>query len=220
MTTQPDYTVTDGLAQVTLLQKRIEHAIKTAIFDVISYEKIMSPSLEAEIKQAEKDIKAGYQSLTTLIETRHAIKSAIIRVNAGIPKDAVLVNTLTVMGKEYTAAELIERKKSLVLEKSLLQKMKTCNQETQRALDLKMVEFTDKLERYITNALAAQGAKRDPSFVESCTREFSPANRPFRVDPVGLDKEIIKYEEYVTTFESEIDRALSKFNATTILEVI
>lgn len=136
MTTPTNYTVTDGLAQVTLLEKRILAAIKIAIFDVITYEKVVSPKLEAEIKQAEKDIKGGYQSLTALIETRHAIKAAIIKVNAGIPPGTVLINTVTILGKEYTPAELIERKKSLVLEKNLLHKMKEANHQTEKALEV------------------------------------------------------------------------------------
>jgi hypothetical protein len=220
MTTPTNYTVTDGLAQVTLLEKRILAAIKIAIFDVITYEKVVSPKLEAEIKQAEKDIKGGYQSLTALIETRHAIKAAIIKVNAGIPSGTVLINTVTILGKEYTPAELIERKKSLVLEKNLLHRMKESNHQTEKALELKKTEYADKLERHIANSVAAQGAKRDEAFVDKCTREFSPANQPLRLDPLGLSKEIAKYEEYIDTFESEIDRALSKFNATTLLEVV
>lgn len=219
MSISKDYTLTDALAEVTLLEKRIVDAIRSAIFDVITYEVITSPRLKVEIEQAEKDIKAGYQSLTTLIQNRHELKAAIIKTNAGVSKDTVLINTLKVLGKEYTAAELIERKKSLSLERSLLNKMKEANLNTERTLEQKNKEYTQKLDDYIKNQIAATNATKNEDFVNKCTREFSPSNQPLRLDPIGLVKEIAKYQEYIDTFDSEIDRALSKFNATTLLEI-
>jgi hypothetical protein len=219
MTISPDYTVTDALAQATLLENKIQKAIRTAIFDVITFEKICSPRLETEIKQAELDIKAGYHSLTTLIENRHELKAAIIRTNAGVSKDTVLINTIKVLGKEYTAAELIERKRSLTLEKSLLNKMKEANINTEKALVEKTKEYADKLEAYIKSQVAATNATKNESLVEKCTNDFGPSNRPFRLDPLDLVKKIASYQEYIDTFESEIDRELSKFNARTLLEI-
>lgn len=213
------YMVTDGLAQVTLLEKRIQSAIRTAIFDIISFERVSSPRLQAEVEQTVEDIKAGYQSLTKLIETRHAIKAAIIKVNAGVSKDQVLINTVTVLGKEYTAAELIERKKSLVLEKALLNKLKEANLQTERTLEEKTREFERKLEDFIKISVQAQNGKKDDELVAKCTKEFTPGNYSVRKDPLGLVKEIARFELYVNEFESEIDRALSKFNAITPLEV-
>lgn len=215
------YCVTDALADVTLLDKSIPDKINRATFDLISREVLISEKLKADVKQFKEDTKAGYQSINDLIKRRHKLKAAIIRSNAGVTKDAVLINTVTVLGESFTIAEIIERRKSLVLEKTLLEKLKQVNIKMERDLAEAMKQYNVELAAYIAKQAEVKGlAKKDDSnHVEECIKAFAPTYQPIRVDPIGIVKEIERLQEYIDSFNNELDRAISKSNAITLLEV-
>ena len=218
--TANNYCVTDALADVTLLDKQIPDKINRATFDMISKEKLVSPKLQAQVEEFKQITKSGYQSIKDLIKRRHVLKSAIIKSNAGVSKDAVLINTVTVLGESFTIAEIIERRKSLVLEKTLLERLKQVNFKIERELVEATKQYNIELQDYIGKLAALKDVKADNSkFVEECTKTFSPTNQPIRVDPIGIVGEIERLQEYVDAFNNELDRAISKSNATTLLEV-
>lgn len=218
--TANNYCVTDALADVTLLDKQIPDKINRIKFDMISKEVLISEKLKAELKQFKEDTKKDYQSINDLIKRRHNLKAAIIRSNAGVSKDQVLINTVTVLGNQYTIAEIIERRKSLVLEKTLLEKLKQVNLKMERELAEAIVKYNADLKDYIeAQAKLATVKSDDKNHVEECTKKFSPTNQPIRVDPIGIVAEIERLQEYIDSFNNELDRAISKSNATTLLEV-
>lgn len=214
------YCVTDALANVTLYDKQIPDKINRASFDMISREKLLSEKVKGQVAEFKETAKSAYQSITDLIKRRHALKSAILRSNAGVAKDTVLINTVTILGNEYTIAEIIERKKSLSLEKTLLERLKAINFKMEKELAEATKQYNVELQEYIGKQATMKDVKADNSkLVEECTKTFGPTNQPIRVDPIGIVKEIERLQEYIDSFNNELDRAISKSNATTILVV-
>lgn len=218
--TTNNYCVTDALADVTLLDKQIPDKINRANFDMISREKLLSEKVKAQVAEFKETAKSAYQSITDLIKRRHALKSAILKSNAGVAKDTVLINTVTILDQQYTIAEIIERRKSLSLEKTLLERLKAINFKMEKELAEATKQYNVELQEYIGKQAALKDVKADNSkFVEECTKTFGPTNQPIRVDPIGIVKEIERLQEYIDSFNNELDRAISKSNATTLLEV-
>ena len=220
MTTANDYCVTDGLADVTLLDKSIPDKINRATFDKISREVLMSDKLKLQVKQFIENTKKGYQSIKDLINRRHALKRAIIFSNVGLDSDFVPVKTMSILEEKLTIAEIIERKKSLVLEKVLLERLKNVNFKMESDLAKATEKYNAELNEYINKQAELKSTKKDDSnHVQQCTKDFSPTNQPIRLDPIGIVAEIDRLTEYIESFSNELDRAISKSNATTVLVV-
>jgi len=213
--TATTYSATEVLAEANLLPKKIEDAIKRLDLDRLSKEVITSPKVKADDDDFVARAEASYQSVNALFERHWSLKRALIRFNSGADSNFKPINTINVLGVDYTVAELLERKKSLELYKTLLYKLEQINLKWGGELDRANREYQSKLETFISNQQAALGqTKRDEVQVAEWTASFSPTNQPVRLDPIGLIKEIDRLREYIDSFSSKLDVALSRLNAT------
>lgn len=209
------YSATEVLAETNLLPKKIEDAIRRLDLDRLSKEVITSPKVKADDDDFVARARASYQSVNALFDRHLTLKRALIRFNSGADSNFKPINTINVLGVDYTVAELLERKKTLDLYKTLLYKLEQINLKWEGELDRANREYQSKLEIFITNQQNALGqTKRDETKVVEWTASFSPTNQPVRLDPIGLIKEIDRLREYIDSFSSKLDVALSRLNAT------
>jgi hypothetical protein len=117
-------TVTDALAELTLLQKRIESARaaleKGNLITVVEVGKV--PTGFKSREEYEVNAKALVQRVQALLDRRRAIKRAIVLSNAS--------TRVTVAGEEMTVAEAIEMKNFIAYYEAILDTMQSAYTQT------------------------------------------------------------------------------------------
>lgn len=199
-------TITEALRELSLYDEKIDKAMDGKAFIAI----ITNKKDLATEQEAEKQIKANYDSVTALIRNRDMIKSAVIKSNA--------VTMVKVDGKEMTVAEAIDMKHSIEYRRGLLRKisgqlaagkeeMNLIEKQTQREIDnmLEKIAESDSVD-----------VKEKRKVLEDAYRESHVAKL---VDPVGLEKEIERLSEEIDGFLKNVDVELALSNAVNFIEV-
>lgn len=212
-------TITRALREIETLTDRINklNAITSNFqgYLVVAPSDLKSTNRQVEIDKFLKDGAAQYQSVTTLIARRDKIKSLVILSNA--------TNTVTIGGNTFTIAEAIEKKKTISINKQLLEFLKREQQAARNRLEKELVEYNKKLETFITNAKAVEKSEKgkdpDMDFVARITAGYAATNYPKIYEPFRFSEEITKLEDYIRTFEDEVDITLSEANATNTITI-
>ena len=199
-------TITEALRELSLYDEKIDKAMDGKAFIAI----ITNKKDLATEQEAEKQIKANYDSVTALIRNRDMIKSAVIKSNA--------VTMVKVDGKEMTVAEAIDMKHSIEHRRELLRRisgqlasgkeeMNRIEKQTQREIDnmLEKIAESDSVD-----------VKEKRKVLEDAYRESHVAKL---VDPVGLEKEIERLSEEIDGFLKNVDVELALSNAVNFIEV-
>lgn len=203
-------TVTDALAELTLLEKRINAARTTlegnTLIAVVEVDQVPTgyKSREEHATQA----RASLQRVNDLISRRRTIKRAIVLSNAS--------TMVTIAGEEMTVAEAIEMKNFISFHKTILATItanytRTC-QEFQKA-QVRVKERLDKL------AMEVLGKNISSEKYQSLADSFLEREGVELLDPLNLAEEIALQLSFVEEFESTCDRVLSISNARTTIEV-
>jgi hypothetical protein len=194
-------TVTEALAKVKLLDKKISKKIYDSVF----------VGREAKGKILDgfnpENAKADLQSIEDLIENRFKLKNAIHESNQ---KTKVIVD-----GKEYTVSEVIEYKTVIEQRLNLLRKMKNQLEEIRDIVNYENEKVQSRLDEQVSKLFE----KPSKDEVEQFAKSFLKSNEHRIVDPIGLDEYIRKLEEEVDNFQSEVDFKLSTSNALTFIEI-
>ena len=202
-----EMTITRGLSELKLLDKRIKDEISSAIFiteNKKSSDKVLKTFTKEEFNNK---AQASFQSVLDKMKRRNYMKSAIVQSNA--------TTMVVIGGKTMTVAEAIERKTSIEYDKYLLNelerqyrgavsKMNLQNQKVQSTLDDLMKVFTGK------------DSSKDIS-VESTkmTKEYLENNEYELVDPIKILDKIETMRKEIDEFEHEVDFVLSESNTIT-----
>lgn len=210
--TQERMTVHKALAELKLLDDRIEKAIKSTLYCVAkkhSDEKINGISLQ----EFEKQMQGGYDKAVSLIERRKAIKKAVVLSNA--------VTKVVVAGNEYTVAEAIEMKNhGIDFEKLLMECMlKQYNTAMAVIKNENGKDLEERADQYVTAIYGQKESKTNTSDIEKVKDDFLKSNQYELVDPLKLLDKINNLEEVVNDFMAEVDSALSVSNALTEIEI-
>ncbi|MBE9119188.1 hypothetical protein IQ249_25390 [Lusitaniella coriacea LEGE 07157] len=203
-------TVTDALAELTLLEKRINAAKTTlegnALIAVVEVGQVPTgyKSREDHTSQA----RASLQRVNDLISRRRTIKRKIVLSNAS--------TMVTIAGEEMTVAEAIEMKNFIVFHKTVLATItanytRTC-QEFKKA-QIRVKERLDKL------AMEVLGKNATSEKYQSLADSFLGREGVELLDPLHLAEEIARQLSFVEEFESTCDRVLSISNARTTVEI-
>ena len=204
-------TITEALVELKLYDKKINDAIRDAYFSNVkkkSSNKIGSMNVESFEKRA----KASYDSITSMIRNRSAIKQAVVLSNAQ--------TEIEVAGLAMTVADAIERKNAITYESELLDAMVMSLSDSERALQRNndAVEAqADKLLSQYYGKDAAKKISRDD--YDSVVGPYKAANEYELVDPLGLREKIDILRAEIEAFKSNVDTALSISNATTWIDV-
>lgn len=200
-------TVTRALAQVKALNDRINRATSQAFVTTTTGGKHESGKAVQEVEVA---LKSNLQSVVDLIAQRAALKGAIVRSNA--------TTQVVIADVKMTVAEAIERKTSILLDKTLLAHLNSQLTQNQSKAERANVLNQARLDQQI-QTLLGKDRKLDDSEVSSLTELFNKQNRSEVVDPNDLSKVIEKLTSDINAFDEEVDYALSEINAVTKITV-
>lgn len=203
-------TLARALAEIKLLNSKIEKnigrlqlvATKTGKKDIVN-------GSNEKVVDFNENAKSNYQSTLDLIKRRNFIKSKLTQANA--------ITTISIGQDSYTIAEAIDRKNSIQIEKTLLDKMKS-----NLNLQIKnMNTANDKMEadinRMVETKMGADKSKAED--VANLKRIFRESDTTTLVDPLDLKVKIEDLEKSIENFELNIDFTLSEANAINYIEI-
>jgi hypothetical protein len=204
MTTQ--MSVTQGLAELKLLDKRLGKGLSDVVWVAVS-----TKTKRISEEELKKSTTSEYQSYMDLVKRRDTIKRAIVQSNALTP---------VTIGKSWkgTVAEAIEHKSSLAYKKKLVEQMKqnmlSVEEEYKTAID----DIDCRLDRLLCSELG-KDVKTNPETIASLTASFKETNKVVLLDPLGLKAKIKELEEEIDSFETNVDWMLSETNGKTLITV-
>lgn len=195
------YTITRALAELKMLDKRINRKISSGVY--------VSQATKNNRRKGDPINKASehYQSVMDLIRFRNSLKALVVASNAS--------TVVKINGRTYTVAEAIERKSSIGYEKSLLNILKQ-----QRLSAKNQVEQHNQRERGHLQKLMEANFGRDQSKVSKddlnqMEQTFWENNKCELIDPLKIDEIVSQLETEIEGFETEVDFVLSESNSQT-----
>lgn len=212
MATIEKMTVHKALAELKLLDDRIEKAISEGIYCVAnkhSNDKIVGIPLDDYIKT----MQGRYDKATDLINRRKAIKRAVVLSNA--------VTKVSVAGVEYTVAEAIEMKNHGVeFDKMLMNAMNIQYKNAQIQIKQEnSKDLEERAEQYVTAIYGQKEGKTNTADIEKVKSDFLTANQYELIDPLHVLNKIENLEKKINDFMAEVDSALSVSNALTEITI-
>lgn len=209
MTNTTEMTVARALAELKLLDSKIQRTINGATFIGAEVGKKVSAGFKS-VDEIANRAKSDYQSSQDLIKRRNVIKSAIVVSNAQ--------TKVNVAGVEMSVAEAIERKTSIEYDKTLLNKMKRVYAEYVQAVDRTNEDMKERLDKHLETLFGKEG-KASAQANEDIVKAFKADNEAKLVDPLDLKDKIDKLEAEIENFEAEVDFTLSEVNVLTRITV-
>uniref|UniRef100_A0AAU8B7P1 Uncharacterized protein n=1 Tax=Dulem virus 39 TaxID=3145757 RepID=A0AAU8B7P1_9CAUD len=211
MTTEK-MTVHKALAELKLLDSRIEKAIAEGIYCVAnkhSNDKINGIALD----EYTNIMKGRYDKATDLINRRKAIKRAVVLSNS--------VTRVNVAGTEYTVAEAIEMKNHGVeFDKMLLEAMQKHYKNAQMQINQENgKDLEERADLYVTAIYGQKEGKTNTADIEKVKSDFLAANQYELIDPIRVLDKIEELEKNINDFMAEVDSALSVSNALTEITI-
>ncbi len=203
-------TVTDALADLTLLEKRIDsarsHLSNNTLIAVVEVGKVPTGfrSRDEHATQA----RASLQRVDDLIARRRAIKRAIVLSNAA--------TMVTVAGQEMTVAEAIEMKHFIAYLESVLATMQLAHSQTRKEYEVARVRVKERLDKL---AMEVLGKNASADKYQSLADSFLAREGVELLDPTNIAEQIERRQNFVEEFKSTVDRVLSISNARTTIEV-
>ncbi|MBW4449233.1 MAG: hypothetical protein KME38_20890 [Spirirestis rafaelensis WJT71-NPBG6] len=205
-------TVTDALAELTLLQKRIESARaaleKGNLITVVEVGKV--PTGFKSREEYEVNAKALVQRVQALLDRRRAIKRAIVVSNAS--------TRVTVAGDEMTVAEAIEMKNFIAYYEAILDTMQSAYTQTRSQYEKAQAKIKERLDKLALEVLGKNEAINSEQY-QSLVDSFMAREGVELLDPTNISKEIERRMIFIEEFKSTCDRVLSISNATTMVEI-
>lgn len=211
MTTET-MTVHKALAELKLLDSRIEKAIAEGVYCVAnkhSNDKIGGVPLDDYIKI----MQGGYDKATDFINRQSAIKRAVTLSNA--------TTKVEVSGVEYTRAEAIWMKNhGMEFYKALMNAMQKHYDKAQMQINLENgKDLEQRAEQYVTAIYGQKEGKANTADIEKVKADFLKSNQYELVDPLHVLDKIEDLEKKINDFMAEVDSALSVSNALTEITI-
>ena len=203
-------TVTDALAELTLLEKRIESARADldhqTLITVVEVGKV--PTGYKSRDEYTAKARGALQRVDALIARRRTIKRAIVLSNATI--------TVNIAGQSMTVAEAIEMKNFIVYSQSVLATMTNAYTRARKDYDLAQAKVKERLDKL---AIEVLGKNASSEKYQSLADSFLAREGVELLDPVNLAEEIERRQGFIEEFTSTVDRVLSISNARTTIEI-
>ena len=203
--TQQQMSITQALAELKLIRKRFEKVLKDAKFTTVK-----TKSKQVDVEEFNREAKASYQSFRDLVSRYNKVKAAIVVSNA--------TATVTVAGKQYSIAEAVERKRSIEVERNLLNTMRAqwnySSSEVERHQEIQQ----ERLDKMLLQELG-KDSKTSVEVVTALTETFMKNNKAELIDPLGLAAKIKELSDELDNFETNVDWVLSESNGRTIITI-
>jgi hypothetical protein len=205
MASKQSMSITQGLAELKLLDKRINTHLKH-----LKWADVSTESNRVDVEKLKSRATAEYQSYMDLVKRRDSIKRAVVLANA---------STKVKIGSwEGTIAEAIEHKRSIEYQQNLLESMKNQLQEARKQYESTKSALDSRLERLLQSELG-KDVKTNPETLAALTNTFRANNKVDLVDPLDLATKVAELEEEISNFETNVDWVLSEANGKTTIEV-
>ena len=203
--------VTQALNELKTLDSRINKAITNAIFVGVAKEKDENVTPGVTKDRFVENAKSAYSSVNDLISRREKIKKAVLASNAK--------TYIELCNKDVTVAEAIDMKNSIAYHKGLLQLMKRQNDNAKSKVNSNNLLMEEKLDNMLLAAVGKDGKNNNNQEQEfkNIIKSITDSNKYTLVDPLNIEKKIKELEEYIETFESEVDAKLQVSNCTTYI---
>lgn len=200
-----EMSITRALAELKLLDKKIEKATQKGLFvsTVVGKKPVKGFKSTEEF---EEEAKSSFQSLLALIKRRQAIKSAIVKSNATTP--------VVIAGEDMTVAEAIEQKNSIVHKQELLRKVTLDYHQAHDRAETDNIRVKNDLDRLLQSNFGKDAKVKDTD-IELISKPYLEANETKVVDPIGARVEMDKLQQSIEQFLMEVDFVLSESNTIT-----
>jgi uncharacterized FlaG/YvyC family protein len=202
--------ITQGLAELKLLDKRINKCLTYAVY----WAQVRTKTNKVDESDLKKTAQSEYQSYMDLVKRRDTIKRAIVLSNA---QTQVTIGTGP---KKWvgTVAEAIEHKSSLTYKKNLLDKMVRNIERVDEEYKEAMEVLEKRLDGLLTSELG-KDVKTNPETITALRNSFMETNKVEIVDPMDLKKIAKDLEEEIDAFETNVDWVLSEANGKTMIQL-
>ena len=216
MATKEQMTVHKALAELKVIDSRINNAIRSGTFVVAnkhSNDKIHGMT----INEFKNSMKSDFQKVSDLIARRNAIKKAVVASNA--------VTKVKVGDTEYTVATAIEMKNHGMEFKNTFKKcLESQYAVAKNELDKNSCDPLEKrAENYVLSVIQAQPKDSkmavDSEAMKNLRAQYIKDNTYDIIDPIGVKDAIEQLDNEISSFITEVDAALSVSNALTVLDI-
>lgn len=216
MATNEQMTVHKALAELKVIDSRINNAIRSGTFVVAnkhSNDKIHGMT----INEFKNSMKSDFQKVSDLIARRNAIKKAVVASNA--------VTKVKVGDTEYTVATAIEMKNHGMDFKNTFKKcLESQYAVAKNELDKNSGDPLEKrAENYVLSVIQAQPKDSkmavDSEAMKNLRAQYIKDNTYDIIDPIGVKDAIEQLDNEISSFITEVDAALSVSNALTVLDI-
>lgn len=205
MATKQSMSVTQGLAELKLLNKRLDKFSQAGSWVMLS-----TKTQPVDAEKLKKQAEADYQSYMALLKRRNAIKQAIVLSNA---------TTRVKIGEwEGTVAEAIEQQVSIQFKQRLLDIMKQMMMTANDQMEEHKKASDARLERLLASELG-KDVRTNPETITALTNSFNETNKVELVDPLNLAAKIKALEEEIESFQTNVDWVLSEANGVTLIHI-
>lgn len=205
-------TVHEALCTLKMLDKRIPAAI--ADLNPVLCNKHINTKIDGKpIEEVERRIKGEFQSVEDLIRRRHAIKRAVVKSNA--------VTKVVIEGETYTVAEAIEMKNhGIGFYQSLSdQIMRSYNYAKLNADRNNGDALERRADENVKTVFGNTDMKGNEAAAQEVRRKFIEDQTVDIIDPLDARGRVKELTEFITSFQTKVDSALSVSNAVTQIEV-
>jgi len=195
--------ISQALAELKLLRKRIQTATSNSVFTTLKKKRDL-----LDVPRFTADAQASYQSYRDLLNRYNSIKAAIVLSNA--------TTLVSIAGTEYTVADAVERKKTIEMEKNMLHQMQMQYDKVKNDYDSHTSSENARVERLIQTELG-KDSKTNVEVITQLSETFLAQNRAEIIDPLNLGKEIVALNKTIEDFETKVDWILSESNGRTTI---
>ncbi|MDJ0716273.1 MAG: hypothetical protein QNJ54_19005 [Prochloraceae cyanobacterium] len=205
-------TVTDALAELTLLEKRINSATadleNNALITFVEVGKV--PTGYRSRENYEIKARAALQRVDALIARRRVIKRAIVLSNASV--------IVTVANEEMTVAEAIEMKNFIAYYEEVLNTTHGAYKQTLAQYERANNKVKERLDKLALEVLG-KNVNVSSDRYQSLADIFLAREGIQLLDPTNLAEENESRQAFIEEFKSAVDRVLSISNARTAIEI-
>lgn len=204
-----EMSITRALNEIKLLDSRIRQGIENGNFIGVQIGKKPVNNYYS-VEDFIKRVQSCMDSVKKLISRRNEIKSAIVHSNS--------ITYVTIGGKQYTVAEAIERKTSIIYDRELLLQLRNQMTHSLTLIELENKKSQDRLDKQIDQMLGTD-RKEKQADVDAFTKVFNESNEAKLVNPLLLQQTIEELQKSIEDWDNEIDFILSESNVRTTINV-
>ena len=216
MATKEQMTVHKALAELKIIDSRIENAISGGTY-VVANKHSNTKIHGVTIDEFRTQMKSDFQKVTDLIARRNAIKRAVVASNA--------VTKVKIGDNEYTVATAIEMKNhGMEFKYTFKKRLEAQYAVAKNELDKNSGDPLEKrAENYVLSVIQAQPKDSkmavDSEAMKNLRAQYIKDNTYDIIDPIGVKDAIEQLDNEISSFITEVDAALSCSNALTVLDI-